>query len=479
MAALAFLAVASAQCARTGPATASHADTTLRVGVAQIEIKSLIQNLAVESLEKVQENGTLKPWLAKNVTTSPDGLTVTVELRPGVRFHDGSPASAEPVASALRSKLPGLMGSTYDDVEKIQATSDTQVVLILKRPSRFVQESLEVPISKPGSDAVGTGPFVAGAGDRTLEMEADANYYLGRPNIDHIRVQSYPTVRAAWAELLRGNIDMMYEVGTDALESLDSSTSVHVYPFVRRYQYEILLNAKAPELKSAAVRRALNAAIDRPALIHDALSGHGLPSSGPVWPKHWAFNSEIEGFTFDPGAASQELKAAFRNNDHKLTFTCLVTGDMTKIGLVIKQQLERVGIEMNVKEASLAELNEAASTHRFDAILATVISGPTILRPYMWWYTNGPFNRAGYSNRDVDKALDAVRFARSDDEYRQGVVDFQRAALADPPAIFLAWDELARAVSTRFEVPADPGVDILGALRLWRPVAGPAHADKN
>ena len=81
--------------------------------------------------------------------------------------------------------------------------------------------------------------------------------------------------------------------------------------------------------------------------------------------------------------------------------------------------------------------------------------------------------------RPVDAALDTIRGARSDDEYRQGVADFQRSIVADPPAIFLAWDERARAVSNRFDVPVEQGVDILGALRLWRPVAGAGQPHVN
>jgi hypothetical protein len=73
-------------------------------------------------------------------------------------------------------------------------------------------------------------------------------------------------------------------------------------------------------------------------------------------------------------------------------------------------------------------------------------------------------------SRSQDDALDAIRHAKSDDEYAAGVRGFQQAILDDPPAIFLAWDERARAVSRRFEVPAEPGVDILGTLRSWRPV---------
>ena len=66
-------------------------------------------------------------------------------------------------------------------------------------------------------------------------------------------------------------------------------------------------------------------------------------------------------------------------------------------------------------------------------------------------------------------ALDQIRQAASDDGYRAGVGAFQRAMMEDPPAIFLAWPERARAVSRRFAVPsAGPAGDVLATLRLWR-----------
>ncbi len=66
-----------------------------------------------------------------------------------------------------------------------------------------------------------------------------------RPEIDRIEVQSFPSVRAAWAELLRDRLDVLYEVGLDALDSLETSTSVAVFTHTRHYQYIIALNSQA------------------------------------------------------------------------------------------------------------------------------------------------------------------------------------------------------------------------------------------
>jgi peptide/nickel transport system substrate-binding protein len=448
----------------------------------ETEVEQFVQNQTVESLAKVEGDGRLKPSLATSWSISPDLLTITLEIKPGVHFHDGSLLTPEIVVGILKETLPGTMGPVYDDISGIAAGGNNTVELRLKEPSTFVLEgALEAQIKKPGPDGIGTGPFVKVVRDGKPEMRANADYYLGRPNIDRIAITTYPSVRAAWAEMLRNNIDMVYEVGVDALDSLETATTAHVFFSVRPYQYAILFNPHAPALASSTVRRALSAAIDRASLVHEALNGHGVVSSGPVWPTHWAYSEAVANSAFDAKAAAAALKHAGAVNatGRQVTFTCLARSDEERVALEVRKQLEPFGVEMNVAEASLDRLNKEASNGTFEAILATMISGPTLFRPYLWWHSHGPFNRGQYASPEVDAALDVVRGARSDDDYRTGVVKFQQAILDNPPAIFLAWDERARAVSNRFQVPAEPGADILDTLRLWRPVAGAAHADKN
>jgi hypothetical protein len=97
---------------------------------------------------------------------------------------------------------------------------------------------------------------------------------------------------------------------------------------------------------------------------------------------------------------------------------------------------------------------------------------------YRAWHSQSDFG-ANIGNDRVDAALDRVRFATSDDEYQVAVRDFQGAVRQDPPAVFLAWSERARAVSRRFDVPVEPGRDILTTLRLWRPSSDLQFAGPN
>jgi hypothetical protein len=89
---------------------------------------------------------------------------------------------------------------------------------------------------------------------------------------------------------------------------------------------------------------------------------------------------------------------------------------------------------------------------------------------YRHWYSRIAPAPKPIASQAVDDALDRIRHAASDEQYRSGVSAFQQAMLDDPPAIFIAWGERARAVSKRFAVTApDKQRDILNTLRLWRP----------
>jgi peptide/nickel transport system substrate-binding protein len=329
-----------------------------------------------------------------------------------------------------------------------------------------VLEALESLIQKPGNSAMASGPFVPVPDSATAQVKANPDYYLGPAAIDRVTFTPFSTVRTAWAELLRGNIDMLYEVNLDALDSLAASTDVRVFSYTRHYQYMIVFGPKASSLQSNEVRRELSAAIDREEVVREALNGHGVPSTGPVSQRHWALDKTAPKFGADAALAA---KLATRH----LTFTCLVPADSVyeRVALVVKRQLSAASVDMRVEEAPQDQFVARARRNEFDAILGDIISGPTLFRSYRHWHSSMQIDPRPISSPRIDAALDRIRHAASDDEYRAGVTAFQQAMVDDPVALFLAWGERARAVSRRFDVGApNKDRDILSTLRLWRPV---------
>ncbi len=316
--AIGFLAtsIAAVSCAgRAAEDSASSIPVILRVGVAQLSstnptagLRPLSQNLSVESLLRPGADGRLQPLLADSWSVSNDGLSVAIHVRSGVKFHDGSPLDPASLAAVLPDALRSLMGPVFEDVESVSVEGAERVVVRFRKPSPFLYEALEVTIRKPGPSAAGTGPYAAVPGS-TNELQANDDYYLGRPQINRVVLSNYPTVRAAWAELLRNRLDVLYEVGTDALDSMEASNNISTFTFTRPYQHVVLLNTQAPALRSPDIRRAMNLAIDRAAIVKDALNDHGIASRGPVSPRYWALPQDAPGFEYSPAEAMRLVDA--------------------------------------------------------------------------------------------------------------------------------------------------------------------------
>jgi peptide/nickel transport system substrate-binding protein len=433
-------------------------------------LRQLAGLLSTESLARTGEDGRMQPWLAESWTSGRDGRSLTIKLRKNVRFHDGSALDADVVAAILPESLRSVMGPAYSNVDYVRTAGTDSVQLGFKEPSPFLLEALvEAPIRKPGQPPVGTGPFLIPR-DAT-ELHANSDYYLGQPRIHRITVTNYPSLRSAWAEMLRDNLDMLYEVGVDALDSLEGSSKVSTFTYTRHYQYVVAMNPATPALRPAEVRQALNLAVDRPALVKNGLNGHSVVSSGPLSPRHWALTGAVRQFRYDPKRAGDLL--SHWTGGTPLRFTCLVSPDSLdeRIALELKRQFAEAGIDFIVEEASRQQILERAGKRQYEAAMIEVISGPTAFRPYMFWHSGGQMNWGGFGNATLDAALDRVRRSSTDEEYRAAMAGVQEAFTEDPPAIFLAWSVQARAVSKRFDVPpAERDRDILSNVHLWKPV---------
>jgi peptide/nickel transport system substrate-binding protein len=440
---------------------------TIGLGLAPGEssgagVPSVVRNISSEGLVAFLPNGRPDGRLAASWQESADGLTWTVLLHSGIRFHDGSPVTAATVRDVLTHELPTYMGPAFEDIREINAIGDQHLEFKMKRRSTFLLESLDYSIQKDGDPPIGTGPYYAKEslkGKTEVELVPHQTYYAGKPGLDRLFVRGYASVRAAWADLLRGRVDMLYEIGAEAMALLEGSTQVQVFTFQRPYAYAAILNVQRPALRDPRVRRALNAAVDRSRFVRDALEGHGSPADGAVLPSHWAYDSTAPRFGYDPSVL------------RGLTFKCLyVDRSHERLALVLQQQLQEAGVQVVLENAAVDEGRARITSGDFDAALVDVANGP-LVRSYVFWHSGGPNNWGHFRSQAVDDALGAIQHAPDESAYRSAVGRFQRAMVEDPPAMFLAWSERTRAVSRRFDVQAEPGQDILRTLRVWRAAA--------
>ena len=453
--------------------------------------------LSFEGLTYLARDGRPHPKLAQTFTESPDGLTWTVHLRRDAFFHDGSPADATSIKSSLERSLKGAdrdRSPGLSDIVGLEAPSPYTLLIRLRDRSRFLLDDLTVAIVKPGPSGatVGTGPFiVSSTANNELVMTAVTNYYRGKPTIDRIVWKSYPAVRTAWAAMMRGEIDFLYQVPPEAVEFIEAEDSVKLFSFLRNYTYHVVFNSRRKPFDDWQVRRALNYAINRDRLITRALNERGQSASTPLWPLHWAYDSSVPSYSFDPARASALLNAAnIREMDStqrsdrapgRFHFTCLVPENFAlweRMALIVQRDLAEIGVAMEIESVPFEVFNQRIGSGDFDAVTIELIVGNTASRPFTFWSSHSSQNVWGYSNQSLDQALEDLRRAPNDAQYRDAFRRVQLQSLDDPPAIFLALGQITRAVSKRFEVVAPPNTDILPSIPDWR-LAAPATRTTN
>lgn len=138
---------------------------------------------------------------------------------------------------------------------------------------------------------------------------------------------------------------------------------------------------------------------------------------------------------------------------------------------MLQKQFVDSGIDMQLELVAPQEFLERLSTGRFETALFEFLA-QTPSWVYGFWRSpsrgSEPWIRHGYSG--ADRELDAMHLAETEEDLKRAIADVYRRMADDPPAIFIAWPQAARAVSRRFEVPVEKGADIMGSnLRLWRP----------
>jgi ABC-type transport system substrate-binding protein len=473
----------------------------MRIGIA-----APVKGTQETGANSVVRNLTGEPWLT-NLTNGRQGeriatvwkwdaaaTTLRLTLRKDVYFHDGERLTPQIAAQVLRTyvKDPARYGSSFSSVTAIDPSGEDAVEIKLSEPNSFLLSDLSsVLVSRraaPDKPEIGTGSFqLVSRNEQDAVLAAFPRYYRGRPGIDGIEILNYPTQRKAWTALMRGEIDMLHEVSREAADFVDAETTVRTYSFPRPYYIPLVFNVGHPFLKRVEIRKAINEALNKEALVKEGLNARGRPADSPIWPLHWAYSASTEQFLFDPDAARRRLDAAGVKGTTsaagaitpRFSFTCLIFAEdsrFDRLAVLVQKQLADIGVDMKLEPVDILNLGKRVAAGDFDAFLFEM-GGRSLSRVYDFWKTrDGSMMNSGYKSSDA--AFEKIRTSRTDDETRAAVAELERVLHADPPAAFLVWQATSRAVSTKFDVEAEDNRDIFVNVWQWRPAGAPKQASR-
>lgn len=484
---LAVLVCAVSCSAPESKTVAKRDPVTIRIGVAipksndaNSGVRSLIGNQTSEQLVGLDLTGRPVPRLVSSWSLSDDGLALTLNLTKKLAFHDGTPIDAKFVQAGLTEYLDksSLNYKSRKSVAAVEVEADDRIKIRLARPEALLLADLSnFLVSHPTNPSIGVGPYRLMEG-QTNRLERFDSYYRGRPQIEFVQIREFEEQRSAWTALMRSEIDAVHEITPDAMPFVQAQgqTGVKVFPITRPYFISLIFNTHHPVLKSPKVRQALSYAIDRDAIIKLGLNGQGVAAAGPIWPSHWAYSTAPKSYTRNVEASTIGLDSEglrMKTNDKgrmpsRVRFNCLTIARFEKIALVVQKQLSEVGIDLDVQTAPLNDVVGKMRTGDFDTVLMELTSGRSLVWTYFFFHSSG----MSFGYNSADKSLDAMRAAMDDNAIRTAVSDFQQNLFDDPPAVFLAWPQVARVVSAKFVVPPldeKSSKDVISNLWQWKP----------
>lgn len=435
-------------------------------------------SLTRDYLVSSDEDGRAIPRLLESWSASGDGRTWRLRLREGIRFHDGSIVTAADVAPAIENLKTSIFAASR--VVSAAAIERYVIEVTLENRSSFFLEDLAAvfPEKVVGGERFGTGPFIVE--EQTAEsatLRAFPQYYRGTPAIDRVEIATYPDLRNAWSALMRNEIDFLYELSREARDFVEAESSVQVSTFLRPYVILLGFNPSRPQFRSATVRRALNVAVDRERLVLEALRGQGEAATSHVWLRNWAFHPSAGRPIHSSSEAIRLLDEANLKPQPgtgampaRLRFKVMVYAPLERMAMALQRQLAQLDIDMQIEIPDTRQLVERMTTGDFDAFLFEMSAGRSLKWGYLFWHSRGGLRgQFGIDYDSADAALDRLRLAPDDAAVRDAVREFQTVLADDPPAVFLAWGELARASSRRFEIPPDGETDVFASIWRWKP----------
>ncbi len=446
--------------------------TLARTYVGRIVFASLC-----DKLFDIDEKANAVPQLALSHETLDDGKTMIIKLRPNVKFHDGETMDAEAVRYSLDRHMT-MQGSFRKPelaaVDKVEVVDPLTVKLTLKTPFSPLLSQLtdragmivSPKAAKEAGDRFGAKPVCAGPFkfvDRVqqdrITLERFADYWdKDKIKIDRVVFQPITDGTVKLANLKSGQLDLIERPLATDLAEIRSNPNLKLVALTDLGFNGMWINvskgepAKGPLGQDARVRQALELAIDREALNQVVFNGEYVVGNQWISPDKPYYQEKFPVPKRDVAKAKQLLQQAGVKTPVAVDFMVPNTTEAKASAEVIQAMAAEAGFDMKIRLVEFATGLKEAEEGRYQAFLLNW-SGRTDPdgNLYIFMKTGAPQNYGGYSNANVDKALDEARL-KSDPRERKAI--YERVAaetLKDNPYLYLYHRKVLIAHSNKVE----------------------------
>lgn len=383
-----------------------------------------------ETLMGIDYDLNLYPRLAESIKQSAPTIW-RLKLRDGVQFHDGTALTAQAVIAAIaaistadhtghNARIAKLL-----DLKGMSADGEQIVVFETNSPNAAFPWTL----SEPGIAVLGaasdkfpinaTGPYIfrEAIPEQLYRAEANADYRLGKPGLNEVRLVISGDPATAALAFEAGEVDMVINYPEADFERIKSSGALgFTAPTARLYFYTV--NAASGPMANPLIRRAISMAIDRQGIVDAALSGVGGVPAGTIYPdgKGWSANLPA---VYDPTQAEKLLAEAgavktagkWMLDDKPLEIDIVTYSKRAALpptAQLTQAFLQAIGVTANVRVGEYGASNDEITNGSADMFLQAWVTTPqgdpgAVLEGLL--KSDGGSNSGKYSNAELDALL--------------------------------------------------------------------------
>jgi len=466
----------------------ARADTTLVVSMAAdptgLDPEAVLNNTSGFVMATIYDGlirykpGTVEvePGLAQSWDVSADGLTYTFHLRSGVKYQDGTPFNAQALIATLDRQLkksdPDYIGNsgpvenladfTYGAVASYREIDDGTVEFKMKEPSAALLASLAMvwngvvsptAAAKSGKDfrnhPVGSGPFIFREWRQRdqVVLDANPNYWKGKPKVDHLVFKEYPDAQAALLALKRGEVQIMGDVATPVIASIRTDPSLTLLTQPGLAVNGMAMPNDVPPFNDKRVRQALNQAVDKEAINKALYGGLAKSMTSPLPEAQWGFDPTMTGYTYDPAKAKQLLTEAGVQPGFKVELLAYSTPRGynpagADLAVALQGYFQKVGIEADVRKLDIGAFLAQVRSGKYQGMFLSGFSGdngdPDNFMDSLFNPKRMPVgDTSHYQNEAVGKLMEEA--ARAPDPAKRLALykTIQRQIMDDAPWVFV------------------------------------------
>ena len=424
-----------------------------------------------------------QPGLAESYEVSDDGTVYTFKLRPGVKFHTTEfftptrDMNADDVVFSLERQInpehpwnqyvPGTSweyaaGMGFPElIKSIEKVDDMTVKITLNRPEAPFLANLAMPfasiVSKEYADKleaegkkeqlnqmpVGTGPFsfVGYQQDAVIRYKKNPDYWGGAPKIDDLVFAITTDAAVRYQKLKAGECHLMPFPNAADVESMRADENLTVLEQEGLNVAYLAYNTTQAPFDKPEVRKALNKAFYKQAIVDAVFQGMATPAKNPIPPTMWSYNDAIEDDTYDLEAAKKMLQDAGVENLSMKIWAMPVSRpymlNARRAAEIIQDDLAKIGVNAEIVSYEWAEYLDRSKAKDRDGAVILGWTGDNgdpdnFLDTLLGCNAVGGNNRAQWCNEEFDalvkKAKETSDPAQRTKLYEEAQVVFKREA---------------------------------------------------